>query len=454
MRHVRRSHLLTTLGGALFVVAALTGLMFYAGIWRTGSGYEVSAFVANARGIAKDSTVTIAGLKAGRVTRIRRNGTDAILTMRIDRGPTPLPVDSKVQLRLRSLAGEAYVQVFPGHSPQRVRAGGSLGLAQSEEYTEVDQILSRLAGPGERRTRDALQGAGGSLDGQGRRLNRTLGGAAALVTDSPPLTSTMAVHRRQLADIVQNLGVVMRAVGDRTAAVAGFARGARTTFRAVGARDVALGRTLRQLPGLVRSVRATSRTIDATAPRISPAVDHLAGAMRRITPAVRRLGTASRSGLRMVDALGDASPALRTTLRHVETLRGPAVAALPQLHALTCQVNPMLRYIEPYAKDLGAFFEDFGAAVNWYDTAGHQLMVSLEAPPNGLLRGVANQPASDAVQTLLNFGVLNRTGTENGYDARPLPGQMGDTVRGRGLTGPAQFGARFTYPRVTADCAR
>jgi ABC-type transporter Mla subunit MlaD len=118
MKRTKREHRVTVLGGILFAVGLLVGLMFFAGFWTTASTYNISVYVHNARGIAEDSTVFEAGLPVGLVTGVQRNGPDAVLALRIDQGPRPIPVDSKIQLGLRSLAGEADVLLSLGHTKQ------------------------------------------------------------------------------------------------------------------------------------------------------------------------------------------------------------------------------------------------------------------------------------------------------------------------------------------------
>src|SRR5581483_6727199 len=145
MKRTKRSHALTVSAGAVFTAALLVGLMFYGGFWTTdgifGRSYTVTAFVPDARGLAPNAHVMIAGLEAGRVTSINRKGSDAILSLRIDSAPTPLAVNSRVIVRLRSLVGESYVEVYPGNSRLKVPSGGSLGIGNSQDFVDVDQIL-------------------------------------------------------------------------------------------------------------------------------------------------------------------------------------------------------------------------------------------------------------------------------------------------------------------------
>ena len=58
--------------------------------------------------------------------------------------------------------------------------------------------------------------------------------------------------------------------------------------------------------------------------------------------------------------------------------------ALPQVRDVLCQVNPMLRYVQPdsssgtgsYVPDLISFISSFGSAVNAYDNIGHLVRIA------------------------------------------------------------------------------
>ncbi|MHB8694477.1 MAG: MlaD family protein [Solirubrobacteraceae bacterium] len=454
MKRTSSIRVILVVAGVVFTVTVLVGLMFFAGFWRTGSSYQVSAYVSNARGIAEDSTVYEAGLPVGLVTGITRNGPDAILTLEITAGPRPLPVDSRIQLGLRSLAGEAEVLLTPGRSRQTVRSGGSLGLSQQDGYTEVDQILTALSGRSQSNVRRFIQGFGHGVAGEGQNLNQTLGGAAALITDSLPVTSTLGVQRVQVADLVQNFGNVMAAVGQRTQAVQQFATGALRTFQAVAARDVELRRMLAALPAVAESLRRASDTIGTVTPHIAPVVNRLADAVHQLTPAIHLLTPAARSGLNVVDALGQASPGLARVLGDLVKLQPSASAALPAVHATLCQVNPMVRFIQPYGPDIAAYFENDGATSNPYGLGSHDLLATAMLNPDQFVQGIQSQPVSQAVDTLLNAGIFTRAGATLGYDPAPGPGQVGNKTKGLGVSDPAGFGKLYSYPHVTADCTK
>lgn len=454
MRRTNSVSLAIVGSGLALSALILVGLMFFAGFWRPSSSYAVSAYVANARGISADSTVFEGGLPAGLVTGVKRNGPGAILTLRIDHGVRPLPVDSTIQLGLRSLAGEADVLLMPGNSRQLVRNGSSLGLSQDQDYTEVDQILNEFAGPTEGRTREFFQGVGAGVHGEGQNLNQTLGGFASVVNNSPPLTSTIAAQHTQVADIVQNFGNIMGAIGQRTQALQDFAHGALTTFNEVARRDSAFKSLLAVLPSLFGSNGDAFGALDQASPRITPVIGELADVVAKLKPAIGLLTPASSKGIDLLDALGNASPALKNLLVQLIKLKPSAAATLPAVHALGCQLDPMLRYIAPYGPDISAFFENFGGVVDAYGNGAHQMLGSLVVDPSEVFRGIESQPVSSALTTLLNSGILSRAGAHTGYHFMLPPGQIHNTTLGVGDHGPVQWGATHVYPHVTADCSK
>ena len=457
MKRTKSINVAVVIGGTLFEIAFLAGLVMFAGFYKFGSSYNVSAYVYNARGIAQYSTVFEAGLPVGIVTGVDRSGPDAILQLRIDKGVKPLTVDSQIQLGLRSLAGESDVILSHGHSTQMVRNGGSLGLSHDQSYTEVDQILNALAGPTEGAARSTLQGLGDSVRGQGQNLNQTIGGFAGLVNNSEPLTSILGHQRGQVADLVQYFGNVMGAIGQRTSALQQFAQGALTTFNTVAARDTALRGMFKEYPYAINAVAATGAALAKYEPGLTRVVDHLSKVVRDLSPTVPLIAPGAENGVKIIGALGSAAPQLKNVLISLKQLQPAASKALPAVHALTCQADPMLRFLSPYGQDIVAFLQDFGAADSFYSSSagGHELPGVLHVDPKALVRGVFGQPANSAITSLVNFGVLRLTGAQpTYYHALRPPGQRNNTSFGAGNFTPAQFGASHPYPHVTADCTR
>jgi phospholipid/cholesterol/gamma-HCH transport system substrate-binding protein len=450
MKRTKRGHVATVVAGVAFVAAMLVGLMFFAGLWRLGSGYDVNVVVPNARGLAPDAHVTIAGLEVGKVTSIDRQGPNARLTLRIDAGPTPLPADSRVEVRLRTLAGESYVEVYPGHMKATIPSGGSLGISQANDYVDVDQILQTLSGSTQTRARQLVQALGSGVGNRGQDLNQVLGNASALITNSVPLTSTLAAQHNQVADLVQNLGNMMSAIGQQTTAVETFATGARQTFSAIAARDAALHQTLVKLPYLIGSLKQISGQLVSVTPHVAPLATNLASALDELSPTIHLLAPAASSGVQLLHSLSGAAYPLRDVLQNLDKLQRPTRAALPQLHATLCQLNPILKYAAPYGPDLAAFFENFGSASNPYSGTYHITRALANIGPADA-PGLLTESEAQAAQALFKIGFGNTLAS--GYDPIPPPHQMNQTTIGRGAYGPVPAGKLIHYPRIYAgDC--
>jgi phospholipid/cholesterol/gamma-HCH transport system substrate-binding protein len=449
MRTTSRNDIATVTIAIAFVVAVLVGLMLWAGLWTTGSSYQVTAFVPDAKTLTPDAHVMIAGLEVGRVTSIRRNGLDAIVGLRIDNGPTPIPVDSRIAVRLRSLLGESYVEVFLGRSRQTIRNGGSLAVSQADDYVDLDQILSVLKGQTRTRAQQTIQALGGAVRDRGPQLNQVLGSGSNLITDALPVASTLAGQHDHVTQLVKNLDDVMASVSQRSTAIAQFARGMRVTFESIAARDSQLRDVLDLLPSTLGQVRSTSRLLQTLTPRMSPVLDNLGTALTDLAPAVNVLAPAATNGNQLVQALGAAADPLRTMLRAVRQVTQPAAAAMPQVHASLCQLNPILKYAAPYGPEMGAFFENFGSGGNWYDATAHAARASLILSP-AALGGVTPPAVASAVNFLENIGIAS-TLHRNGYNPFPKPGQAGKTTVGAGILGP-DYAKGLPYPHVLADC--
>ena len=53
------------------------------------------------------------------------------------------------------------------------------------------------------------------------------------------------------------------------------------------------------------------------------------------------------------------------------------------------QLNPMLSYVKPYGPELGAFFSNFGAMLNYTDAAGiHFFRLQPDLGNEGIVKGV------------------------------------------------------------------
>jgi len=93
----------------------------------------------SALGLSVDNTVAVAGVKVGVVEHIAVDGRKARVTVRVDPA-VQLHADAKAALRQKTLLGEKYVDLDPGHGDQPLLAAGTV-IEHNVPTVEIDQVI-------------------------------------------------------------------------------------------------------------------------------------------------------------------------------------------------------------------------------------------------------------------------------------------------------------------------
>lgn len=443
-----KGHLATLLGIGGFALAFLIVLLTWsnAAPW-SGGDYKVRVLFPTAASMGPGASVRIAGIQVGKVTSVERKGAAAVLTMKIGKAKTPLPEDTRAAIRLRTLVGENYVELLPGRSKQTLANGGILPVSQTENYVEADEILSVLRGKTRERARDLIQGFGGGLDGQGVELNGMLKDITGVVRAGDDVTAILAKNHQQVAGVVDQAGDVMREIGDRTASIKTLASSGRDTFQALADRDEAVKATLRQLPPTLRQVRTTSDLVQSVSATSAAVVAKLASAVGGLSPVLARLKPAAEEGRGIMRSLSSSAPKLTRTAGRLRGLGAPAAAAMPQLSKVLCQVNPMVKYLSPFAGDVSAMLANMSSSTNYYDATGHAARFYALVGQNSFT--AIPDVGRDLLNRIQDIGLVSKL-TARGYNPYPAAGDSGIPKGGEGDSGPMD--SRLPYPHVEAEC--
>jgi virulence factor Mce-like protein len=439
------------------------GLAYMGGALHFGAAdYHIDAVMPTASTLEPHASVTMAGAQVGQVASVSRRGNGAVVQLDItDHAVTPIPADSRVQLSVVTPVGENYVQIIPGHARRTLASGAVLPMSQSNAYVDVDQILSVLQGSTTDRTRQLIEGLGAALANDGPELNSTLRGVSNTFTPLANVVQILNADRSSTAQLVAQLGEIAAAAGQRGQSIIQLAGSGLQTFRAIAARDQDLRAALNQLPSTLSQVRTSANTLNSVTNTAAPVLGNLAVALHQLGPAITALRPAAQEGHVVLSELQAAAPGLQRTLEEARTLSSPAAGALPQLHHVLCQVNPMLDYIDPnpsssapnYVNDLTAFITNFGSAVNAYDNIGHLVRLVPVLGDNS----VSGLPpsVSTALFKLVHAGIIANS-TALTWDPYPKPGQIGTehASAGNEVIGPSQLKAKtgYVYPHLTASC--
>ncbi|WP_205698843.1 MlaD family protein [Conexibacter sp. SYSU D00693] len=434
---------LRALALSAFVVAAaavFVVLLDIAGGVDVGKRHRITAVVPTALQLSENADVLSAGVRVGKVEQVSNRGATAVLALALDPDRGPVHRDARVQVRAKTLVGENYVDLHPGStgSPE-LPDGGELPLARARPTTQLDDVLNTMSEARQRRLGRLLRGAGTGL-GDSEDVGHTVGGLSELLVSGKRLVEPLAAQREALRGLVADMGVVLRAVGERRELLGRLVRSATDTARDVGAEDAALRAGLRELPPALEQARATTARLAGVGERATPVLDDLTASLRRLTPVTRELPTAATSTLGALRRLQAASPTADRLLRALRELGDPGAALMDPLDGALRELRPTVDFLAPYARDAGGFFAGLGQSVSARDATGHvarlQPVLSAAALP---LLGEAQRQAIDAV-----LGArLAKLVDVRGWNALPEPGT---------LATPQPFTGE--YPRLRPDPAR
>ena len=419
-----------------------------------GGGYTLTVEAPTSIALAPGARVTAAGTEVGSILSVERadelQGHVEIAFNIFDDEVSPLPVDSQFQIRTRSQVGEIFVSVDVGDSTETIPDGGAIPFEQVDDVVEVDQILSVLRGKTRERTRTLFSRFGDAIAGRGDELNRTFAGTNRLVPAGTDLFQILHDDRQNVARLVDQLGRVTAAVGERGAAIDTLARDGVGALQAIASRDTSLEELLAELPATLDSVRDASLVVGDVSDRATPVVNNLAIATRDLEPVFRDLVPAARAGRRLLASLERAAPAANTLAVSITRAHRLPEVVEPLTRSL-CQVNPTLRYVRPHAEGISLILGHLGSASDSYDRTGH--LIRLQPILNE--RSISGAPpavaaAADLMQTSGLFGISKQID----YSPYMNPGDVGKfTSVPNGNTNKVDLrNSGYVYPRVRADC--
>jgi hypothetical protein len=244
----------------------------------------------------------------------------------------------------------------------------------------------------------------------------------------------------------------MSALGDRGAAIDTIASRGYTAFRAIGDRDAQLAATLRELPSTLAAVRRATGTVGSVSDRSTPVVNNLAATVADLAPAVRDFKPTAEAGVKLVKAIDPARVPVGNALQEVQRATRLLPAAQEPIQKTLCNLNPSLRYLNPYAKDLLTVVYGLGSASNSYDATGH--LIRLYPVVNEGSAAGQSPEVLAAMKVLFQSGLFMK-GKSTSYDAYMKPGVIGKTAapqNGKPRNADEWTSMGNKYPRVEADC--
>jgi len=342
--------------GLLAVVLVVIGLYlaFTKTIPFTSPGYEIQATFRNAVNIATKSPVRIAGVNVGKVTGMRQDGDNTIVTFTVDEEGRPIRKDATAQIRPRLfLEGNWFIDLDPGtpeaeempddgmipvsNTSTSVQVGDLLRTLQTPERANIQRLLDSL-GEGLNQEPTAEQDltfepfaqglSGGEALNLAYRSGETAARGTAIVN-----AATLGTRPNDLSNLLRGLTRVTGAVNERGDDLTGFVTNFATFTGALAAESENLGLTIQKLgPTLVVARRALT-SLNASLPALrgfaiasTPGLNELPRTMRVTRPFLRQL-----QRLLTEPELGGLAKIIRRSAPDSAKSAAATLALLPQL---------------------------------------------------------------------------------------------------------------------------
>jgi phospholipid/cholesterol/gamma-HCH transport system substrate-binding protein len=376
--------------GRILVMVTFTlscfGLLLYLWLSFGGSiplkpnGYRFKVAFPEATQLGVEADVRIAGVSVGRV---RAKSTDpahpnrTVATIEMQSRYAPVARDTRAILRQKSLLGETFVELTPGHpkTAGTVPEGGFLADGRVADTVQLDEILDALDPQTRASFRGWQQELSRAVAGRGRDLNDALGNLPEFAQDGNDLLTLLDAQSESVRGLVRGTGEVFGALSKDEGQLHNLIVDAGETFDATARQQAALAESLRIFPTFLDESRLTFQRLESFSKDTDPLVQELRPAARDLTPTLRDLRAVApdlRTALTNLDPLISASktgmPALRDTLSNAKPLVG-------QLQPFLEQLNPILQWLE-YNQLTTADFISNGAATlaDTTDTVTNQEM--------------------------------------------------------------------------------
>jgi virulence factor Mce-like protein len=380
------------LGMAFFALSCFALLTF---LWISFGGavplkpntYELRVSFPEATTLAEQADVRISGVTVGKVRRkdLDKGGNRTRVLLDINRRYAPLPKDTRAILRQKTLLGETFVELTPGHpATGRLADHAILPNGQVEPTVELDEILRIFDPKTKAAFRDWVKQSGQQISGTAAQdFNDALGNLADFATDGATLFQVLDDQHTAVRQLVRNTGIVFAALNQRKGQLRQLIVNSQRTFSATASVDDALATTFEIFPTFLDESRVTADRLERFAINTRPLIDELKPVADNLGPTVRDLRALS--------------PDLVTLFQHLKPVIRSAPHTLPDAARFLRGARPVLRELHPFLQELNPILSFLN-----YDQqiVAHFLSVAAFAL-NTRIGGAANTHA------LPQFGVIN-----------------------------------------------
>lgn len=396
---------LSCVGLMIFVWTQFSGTIPFA-----PQGYTIRAVFPETGQLVAGADVRISGVDVGKVTNVQPQGTNSMVTMDLRRQFAPIPEDTRGILRLKTLLGEAYIELSPGNrSGPQLPDGGTIPPSQIERTVDLDQVLNSFDPSTQRALQQFLNGSFQALSGRGQDLNNAIGNLDPTVTELTAVVGVLNEQQTNLQRLINNLGVVLTTVGNHSADVQSLVNAGNQVFSATAARDAQLQATVNGLPPFMTQLRATLGTLNTTLGIAQPTLALIRNAAPLVRPALSELIALSGPALNLLHQTPSLIQLANRALPAIAQFTSAFNQVLAPLLQAAQQVVPVINYIQLYPQDILAAFANLPALLNGSAPASNGITHYIRSAitlNNESLFGQSQRPATNRHNPYISPGEL------------------------------------------------
>ncbi|MBX5468970.1 MAG: MCE family protein [Thermoleophilaceae bacterium] len=332
-------------------------------------GYQLNVDFPEATTLAQEADVRISGVTVGKVKKkelVRVDGRTKPLTrvrIEIARRYAPIPRDTRAILRQKTLLGETYVELTPGHRASgELPDGGTLAQGNVAQTVELDEIFRTFDPETRQAFRTWLQQQGTALRGRGQSLNDALGNLTPFAENTDKVLRVLDAQSAETSRLIRNTGVVFRSLAERDGQLRDLITSSNRVFAQTAARDRQLADAFRAFPRFLDESRATVTRVSRFAEDTNPLITDLRPAARQLSPTLVALDGLAPDLRGLFENLGPLQEAGRRGLPALSRFLDDTTPLLGQVDPWLRNVNPILRWIGLYRREIAAFFANDSAA--------------------------------------------------------------------------------------------
>jgi phospholipid/cholesterol/gamma-HCH transport system substrate-binding protein len=399
-------HRIPKVGGLISVLLALGALLTFLFLNQKfegpdpvgfiGSPYELTARFESSNTLPSKQSVLHKGVSVGRVNSVDYDDEtdEAVVTFTLDGDFGPIYRDAKLRIGERSLLGDAYLNLLQRGTPAAGELEPGDEVTGALSSVNFDEALDFLDVEGRERVRSLIDtvAEGVAPEGNGYRLNGTVGGLARTITELRQLTDALRGQEQQIGGLVADSATVLDELGGRERAVRSIVASGRATLDAVAANTSALEQALDELPPLLASGRATLNEARPLLSEARPVVTRLGEIAPTLRPAFDEgapfsIGPISADLVDVIEGLEPQRRALERIGPRIVRFNRRFLPVVEKTGPTALNAVPIAGYLAPRSNSIAAFFANGASAVANGDEVGSYGRFGVVSDPGLLADG-------------------------------------------------------------------